>query len=84
MVDKVEILNKRLKEVVEKYRELKECGIDEEILEIYLQHKTKLSRKKIKELLRNVDEFYGKLVKGFVLDKLKEENGNERVFGHKK
>ena len=37
MVDKIETLNKRLTEVRDKFRELKKCGIDEEILEIYLQ-----------------------------------------------
>lgn len=73
-MDKVEILNKRLKEVVDKFETLKKCGIDEEIFEIYLQHKTGLSKKKIKEVLKNVDEFYNKLIKNLVLDGLKDDN----------
>jgi hypothetical protein len=37
-------LNKRLKDVVEKFNALNKCGIDEEILIIYLAEKTKLSK----------------------------------------
>lgn len=62
-MDKIETLNKRLKEVKEKFEALKKCGIDSEILEIYLQNKTKISRKNIKLLLKNLDGFYNKLIK---------------------
>lgn len=54
-------LHDRLAEVSEKFDDLKKCGIDEEILEIYLMKKTGLSRKKVKSLLANVEEFYNKL-----------------------
>jgi len=70
MVDKIETLNKRLTEVRDKFRELKKCGIDEEILEIYLQSKTKLSRKKIKEFINSLEEFYDKLIKTSILEGL--------------
>lgn len=73
-MDKVELLNKRLKEVVDKFESLKKSGIDEEILEIFLQHKTGLSKKKIKEVLKNVDDFYNKLLKNLVLNGLKDDN----------
>ena len=63
MADKIETLNKRLTEVRDKFIELKACGIDEEILEIYLQKKTNLSRKNIKLVLDNLDRFYNKLIK---------------------
>lgn len=69
-MDKVELLNKRLKEVVDKFEILKKCGVDEEILEIFLQHKTGLSKKKIKEVLKNVDEFYNKLLKNLIVENL--------------
>ena len=59
--DKIVILNKRLKEVVDKFNDLKKCGMDEEILVIYLQSKTKLSQKQIRALLKNMEEFYEKL-----------------------
>ena len=68
--DKIETLNKRLTEVKDKFNELKNCGIDEEILEIYLQSKTKLSRKKIKEFIHHLDEFYNKLIKTAILEGL--------------
>lgn len=71
MVDKIETLNKRLTEVRDKFIELKNCGIDEEILEIYLQNKTKLSRKKIKEVINHLDDFYNKLIKNEILENLK-------------
>jgi uncharacterized protein YjgD (DUF1641 family) len=71
-MDKIETLNKRLKEIVEKFKQLKDCGVYEELLEIYLEKKTKLSKKKVKEFLNNMEEFYNKLVKGSILEKLNE------------
>ena len=71
-MDKIELLNKRLQEVKEKFDALKKCGLDEEILEIYLQSKTKLSRRKIKEMLKNLEDFYHKLITTEVLKKLGE------------
>lgn len=69
-MDKIETLNKRLKEVVEKFETLRNCGIDGEILEVYLSDKTKLSKKKVRELLKNMEEFYNKLIKKAVVDNL--------------
>lgn len=71
MTDKIETLNKRLTEVRDKFIELKRCGIDEEILEIYLQSKTKLSRKRIREFINHLDDFYNKLIKNSILEELK-------------
>ena len=71
-MDKIETLNKRLKDVVEKFKQLKECGIDEELLEIYLERKTKLSRKKVKSVLDNMEDFYNKLIKDAIVEKLEE------------
>ena len=70
MADKIETLNKRLTEVRNKFIELKECGIDEEILEIYLQSKTKLSRKNVRLVLDNLERFYNKLIKEEILEGL--------------
>ena len=72
MADKIEILNERLREVRDKFNELKECGIDDEILEIYLQSKTKLSRKKIREFINHLDDFYNKLIKTAILEGFEE------------
>lgn len=71
--DKITILSERLKEVKDKFEELKKCGIDSEILEIYLQNKTKLSRRKIKEFLKNLDEFYDKLIKNAIINSLEDK-----------
>lgn len=72
MAENIETLNKRLTEVRDKFIELKECGIDEEILEIYLQKKTNLSRKNVKLVLDNLDEFYNKLIKKEIVKVLEE------------
>lgn len=70
MADKIETLNKRLTEVRDKFIELKKCGIDEEILEIYLQKKTNLSRKNVRLVLENLDKFYDKLIKKEIIEGL--------------
>jgi len=70
MVDKIETLNKRLTEVRDKFIKLRNCGIDDEILEIYLQNKTKLSKKKIREFINHQDDFYNKLIKKEMLRSL--------------
>lgn len=72
-VSKIETLNDRLREVVEKYNSLKESGFDEDILLTYLSAKTKLSRTKVKELLINIDEFYIKLMKKAILSSFEED-----------
>ncbi len=68
--DRVKTLNKRLKKVVEKFNELKKSGIDEEILIVYIHHKTKLSRKNVKKMLEAQEEFYKKLIGKLMLDAL--------------
>ena len=72
MVDKIETLNKRLTEVRDKFIELKNCGIDEEILEIYIQKKSNLSRKNVKLVIDNLEIFYDKLIKKSILEGMKE------------
>lgn len=76
MADKIETLNKRLTEARDKFIELKECGIDEEILETYLQSKTKLSRKNVRLVIDNLDNFYNKLIKTEILERLKKNDKN--------
>jgi len=70
-MDKIEILNKRLKEVVDKFNEFQRVGINDEILEMYLQQKTKLSKKNVRLLLKNYEEFYHKLLKEEIVKGLK-------------
>jgi DNA-binding protein H-NS len=61
-MDKITILEKRLKEVKEIFEALKKNGISEEILLPYIQMKTKLSRKDVKKMLNSIEEFYEDLV----------------------
>lgn len=61
-MDKVTLLEKRLKEVKEVFEAMKKNGISEEILIPYLQMKTKLSRKDVKKMLNSIEEFYEDLV----------------------
>ena len=70
MKDKVDILNKRLKEVVEKFEALRKCGIDEEVLIIFLHDKTGLSKRDVKNLLDSHEEFYNKLISKLTLEAL--------------
>lgn len=70
MIDEVALLNKRLKDVAEKFKALKECGINEDILISYLKDKTKFSRKNIKKMLYHTKEFFDKLVGDEILKKL--------------
>ena len=70
MAEKIADLEKRLKEVNEKFDALKKSGIDEEILIVYLQHKTRLPRKKIKQLLDETEDFFEKLISKEVAEKL--------------
>jgi len=74
MTDKIEVLNKRLKEVVDKFNQLKKCGLDEEILEIYIEKKTKLSKKNVKKVLDSMEDFYNKLIKTTILENLEDKN----------
>jgi len=62
MADKIGALERRLKEVKEKFDELKKSGIDEDILVVYLQSKTRLSKADIKGVLHHTEDFFNKLV----------------------
>lgn len=70
MTEKIASLEKNLKEAKEKFEALSKIGIDREILEIYLQYKTKMSRQKVKEMLRHTEEFFNKLVAEETAEKL--------------
>ena len=67
----IEVLNERLKEVHDKFIKLKESGIDEEILEIYLKEKLKTSRGKVKQFLNELEGFYDKLIKHEIIESFK-------------
>lgn len=64
------ILSERIKELSEKFKELKESGIDEDILISYLHDRTKLSYRNVRLMLECVDEFYEKLTSKIFLKAL--------------
>jgi hypothetical protein len=69
--DKLSVLNKRLRDVVDKFKELKDCGMDEELLIIYIHHRTGLSMEDAKLAMKSMDEFYQKLASDMFLKALK-------------
>jgi len=71
--DKITILNKRLKEVKDKFDALQKSGIDHEILEVYLASKTKLARRDVKRFLSHLEDFYDKLIKTSILKALEDK-----------
>lgn len=68
--DKITEVRKALERFTENYKELKAVGINQEILEAYLQTKTRLSLKSIKAILESQDEFYENLIMKEAVDKL--------------
>ena len=54
-------LNKRLEEITKAFDEWKSTGLDEELLTIFIAHKTKLSKNKVVSMLRAQEEFVNKL-----------------------
>ena len=63
MADKFTMLNKRLKAVHQKFVDLKNSGIDEDILVAYLQVRTGFSKKQVQIFLESYELFYRKLMK---------------------
>jgi len=70
---KIEVLNKRLGEFADAYRNFQKIGISEDILLAYVMFKTKLSQKSIRAVLETQTEFYQKLVNNAMLDNLEED-----------
>jgi hypothetical protein len=54
-------LNKRLEEITKAFDEWKSAGLDEELLTIFISHKTKISKKRVEDMLRAQEEFVNKL-----------------------
>lgn len=67
-MEKIDILNKRLGSVKRMFDELKSSGVSEEIMIIYIHHKTKISVKNIRKMLSCQEEFYNELVAKLAAD----------------
>lgn len=70
MTDKLVRLSNRLKEVKKKFEALEKIGMDRELLLIYIQHKTKLSKGNVLKMLKAQKEFYAKLIKQEIVENL--------------
>jgi hypothetical protein len=66
----IDLLNKRLKDVKEAFDSMKKVGVSDEILIVYIMHKTKLPRKRVEAMLNAQEEFYTNLVKTEVAKKV--------------
>ena len=69
-MDKITKLQNSLVELKDTFDGIKQFGLDEEILIIYLNHKTGIGIKDIKDLLKNQDDFFRKLVSSEVAKEL--------------
>lgn len=69
-IDKISRLNQRLKELKMAFDWWKMHGIDEDLLIIYLADRTKLSKGKVKLMLKSIREFFDKLVGDTVVEEL--------------
>jgi len=69
-MSKINTLNERLKEVVEKFNDLKNVGLNEDILVIYISHKTRLSKSDVWKVLECEKDFYKKLLREEMAEEL--------------
>lgn len=67
---KAEILSSRLLEVKKSFEDIKNSGINEELLVMYIQNKTKLSKKNIEKMLSSTKDFFDNLIKREVFDEI--------------
>jgi len=68
--DKLVTLSNRLKEVKEKFEALEATGIDKDLLIVWIKDKTKLSKGSIIQMLKAQEDFYNRLVRNAMIDKL--------------
>ena len=73
MKDRIEIFGERLKAVQDGLAAMKHFGLDEGILLAWLCHKLKLSEKKGLQIIRCEEEFFNRLLKADMFDKLNEK-----------
>jgi hypothetical protein len=73
MKTNIEIFGARLKKLSEGIETMKTFGLDEEILVSWLIHRLKVSEKMARSIIISTDDFYNRLIKKDILDKLKDE-----------
>ncbi len=60
---RIDKLNHQLKAIKEAFDDWNESGLNKEILVIYIMHKTKLSKKKVRDILIAQTKFFDDLMK---------------------
>lgn len=68
--NKIDELNYQLKAIKEAFDIWQDSGLNKEILEIYIMHKTKLPKKKVKDVLTAQQKFFDELMKDEVVKRL--------------
>ena len=69
-MDKIDTLNHQLKAIKEAFDIWQDSGLNKEILEIYIMHKTKLPKKRVKDVLMAQQKFFDELMKEMVVERL--------------
>ena len=70
MSDKITELNHQLKAIKEAFDIWQDSGLNKEILEIYIMHKTKMPKGKVKDVLMAQQKFFDELMKEEVVKRL--------------
>jgi len=69
---RIDKLNHQLKAIKDAFDLWKDSGLNKEVLEIYVMHKTKLSKKHVKDVLMAQQKFFDELIKEETLKRLKQ------------
>ena len=60
---RIDKLNHKFKKIKEAFDTWQDSGLNKEMLEIYIMHKTKLPKKKVKDVLIAQQKFFDELMK---------------------
>ncbi|HEY5631644.1 MAG TPA: hypothetical protein VIR31_05915 [Nitrososphaeraceae archaeon] len=63
-------LNNDLKEIKKDFDKWNKSGLNREVLEVYLKHKTKLPLAKVKLVLDNIEDFFENLIQENAVENL--------------
>ncbi len=66
----VKQLTSSVKRLVKNVEKLRKLGVNQEILEAYIAHKTRLPKRDIKKMLSSYEDFCNKIVSKEVAEKL--------------
>ena len=67
---RIDKLSQQLKEVKEAFDDWQNSGINPELLVIWIMHKTKMPKSKVKDMLHAQKDFFNNLIKEEVVERL--------------